>query len=202
MAYDFDTVQKKDLRIRRTHKLLSDALFELLETTRYDDISVVDICEKAMVHRATFYKHFKDKDEFIEYVTKEKLREFYFTSMKKYDFSDKKNLYKAVIRTILSFIEENKQMIRFASKGTNSNFFESIKKIVQDAMIRFIVASERYGEKYPAPADVVSSFLTGGFISLIYWWIHSENDYTVDDIQSHLEGLLLINEMPDAPEKN
>ncbi len=195
MPYDYESLKKKDLRIRRTHKLLSDALFELLETTHYDDISVVDICEKAMVHRATFYKHFKDKDEFIEYVTKEKLCEFYFTSMKDSDFSDKPTLYKAVIRTLLSFIEENKQMIKFASMGTNSQFYESVKNIVQDALIRFLVASEKYGEKYQVPAEIISSFLTGGFIQLMHWWIHTDNNYTVDDMQKHLEKLLRIDKM-------
>lgn len=58
---------KEDLRIVRTRKLLSRALFELLETTPYEKISVLDICERAMVHRATFYNHFEDKDHLLEY---------------------------------------------------------------------------------------------------------------------------------------
>ena len=60
--------RKEDLRIRRTHKLLCNAMFSLLETRSFDDISVVDICEKAMVHRATFYKHFKDKRQDLDNV--------------------------------------------------------------------------------------------------------------------------------------
>ena len=57
---------KEDLRIVRTRKLLSTALFDLLESTPYEKISVMDICEKAMVHRATFYNHFEDKEHLLE----------------------------------------------------------------------------------------------------------------------------------------
>ena len=53
---------KEDLRVVRTRKLLCKALFELLEEVPFDKISVTDICDKAMVHRATFYNHFESKE--------------------------------------------------------------------------------------------------------------------------------------------
>ena len=45
--------KKEDLRIRRTKKLLSNALFELIKKKPFDKVSVCDICDAAMVHRAT-----------------------------------------------------------------------------------------------------------------------------------------------------
>lgn len=50
------THKKDDLRIRRTYKLLSESLLDLLSENKFEDISVTDICEKAMIHRTTFYK--------------------------------------------------------------------------------------------------------------------------------------------------
>jgi len=55
-----------DLRIRRTHKLLFDALTLLLSEKSFDNITITDICEKAMVHRTTFYKHFEDKYHLLD----------------------------------------------------------------------------------------------------------------------------------------
>lgn len=57
----------EDLRIRRTHKLLIDALRSLLEEKDFEDIHVKDICELAMVHRTTFYKHFEDKYQLMSF---------------------------------------------------------------------------------------------------------------------------------------
>src|SRR4051812_47576086 len=50
-----------DLRVRRTYKFLWDALMTLMTEHDFESITVTDICERAMVHRTTFYKHYEDK---------------------------------------------------------------------------------------------------------------------------------------------
>lgn len=55
-----------DLRVRRTRKLLWDALMAELAARAFGEITVRDICERAMVHRTTFYKHYADKDALLE----------------------------------------------------------------------------------------------------------------------------------------
>lgn len=59
--------QQLDLRIRRTHKLLWKSLFELMTISKmkYSSITVNQICDHAMVHRTTFYKHFENKDALL-----------------------------------------------------------------------------------------------------------------------------------------
>ena len=52
-----------DLRQRKTRALLVKALAELMEERPFSELSVVDICSRAMVHRTTFYAHFNDKRE-------------------------------------------------------------------------------------------------------------------------------------------
>src|SRR5215472_1916718 len=58
--------EQVDLRIRRTHKLLWEALMALLATRAFEDITVTNICDRAMVHRTTFYKHYEDKYALLE----------------------------------------------------------------------------------------------------------------------------------------
>ena len=59
--------EKTDLRVRRTYKLLSDALISLMKVKPFEKISVMDICNEAMVHRATFYTHFEDKYQLLKF---------------------------------------------------------------------------------------------------------------------------------------
>src|SRR5215469_10229269 len=58
--------EQVDLRIRRTHKLLWEALMAELSERTFEEITVTDICERAMVHRTTFYKHYEDKYDLLE----------------------------------------------------------------------------------------------------------------------------------------
>jgi AcrR family transcriptional regulator len=51
----------RDPRIRRTRKLLQQALTTLMRRQSFVDISVQDIAEEATVNRATFYDHYTDK---------------------------------------------------------------------------------------------------------------------------------------------
>ena len=46
---------------------IAEALFILMEKKPYDKISISEIAEKAGVGRATYYRHFKTKDEVIYY---------------------------------------------------------------------------------------------------------------------------------------
>ena len=67
--------QKMDLRIRKTYKALKDTFLELLSEKKFEDITVNELCERAMVRRATFYKHFADKYDFFAFFIRENFRE-------------------------------------------------------------------------------------------------------------------------------
>jgi AcrR family transcriptional regulator len=56
----------RDPRIRRTRKLLQEALSNLLRSKSFDEISVQDITEAATLNRATFYDHYADKFALLE----------------------------------------------------------------------------------------------------------------------------------------
>jgi len=60
------SLEQADLRVRRTHKLLWEALMAELSERAFEEITVTDICERAMVHRTTFYKHYADKYALLE----------------------------------------------------------------------------------------------------------------------------------------
>ncbi len=65
---EYGNEEHLDLRQRKTRKLLVEALAQLLEEKSFQELSVTDICRRAMVHRTTFYAHFNDKQELLRYL--------------------------------------------------------------------------------------------------------------------------------------
>ena len=65
---EYGNEEHLDLRQRKTRALLVKALAELMEERPFSELSVVDICSRAMVHRTTFYAHFNDKQELLRYL--------------------------------------------------------------------------------------------------------------------------------------
>ena len=52
--------------------------FELLLTSRnFDDITVMNIVEASEISKATFYRHFKDKYDILDYVIKSSIDSFF-----------------------------------------------------------------------------------------------------------------------------
>ena len=56
-----------DLRIKKTYRALFDAFTELLEEHRFEDLTVAMLCDRALIRRTTFYKHFRDKNDYFAF---------------------------------------------------------------------------------------------------------------------------------------
>ena len=63
--------KKTDLRIQKTYLALQNAFEALLEEKRFEELTVNELCDKAMIRRTTFYKHFADKYEFFAFYIRE-----------------------------------------------------------------------------------------------------------------------------------
>lgn len=62
------TQPAKDLRVRRTQKLLREALIELIEERGFEALTIGEITQRAMVSRAAFYRQYRDKYDLVEHV--------------------------------------------------------------------------------------------------------------------------------------
>ena len=56
---------KMDVRIKHTISWTYEAMIKLLKNHQYGDITVSDVIKKAGISRATFYRHFKSKEDVI-----------------------------------------------------------------------------------------------------------------------------------------
>ncbi|AID41775.1 TetR/AcrR family transcriptional regulator [Staphylococcus xylosus] len=72
----------KDLRVIKTKRALSKSFYELLEKQTFSTITVNQICEKALVHRTTFYKHFYDKYDLLIYLIKYVTKDYFSIDLK------------------------------------------------------------------------------------------------------------------------
>ena len=65
------TQQVSNLRVRRTQKLLREALIELIEERGFEALTIGEITGRAMVSRAAFYRNYQDKYDLVEQIFEE-----------------------------------------------------------------------------------------------------------------------------------
>lgn len=55
-----------DARVRYTRRMIETSFLELLEEKPVSRITVTQLCERAQINRATFYKHYLDIPDLLE----------------------------------------------------------------------------------------------------------------------------------------
>jgi AcrR family transcriptional regulator len=65
------TQQGKNLRLRRTQKLLREALIALIEERGFEALTIGELTDRAMVSRAAFYRNYQDKYDLVEQIFEE-----------------------------------------------------------------------------------------------------------------------------------
>src|SRR6266550_1362766 len=60
-----------NVRVRRTQKLLREALIALIEERGFEALTIGELTERAMVSRAAFYRNYQDKYDLVEQIFEE-----------------------------------------------------------------------------------------------------------------------------------
>lgn len=74
---EFILTKQTDLRVIKTKKALTETLVSILKEKNFSDITVNEICHASLIHRTTFYKHFMDKFDLLQYALSEYTKDFF-----------------------------------------------------------------------------------------------------------------------------
>lgn len=111
-----------DLRIQKTKQQLVDALIDILKNqTAKSTIKVLHICNKAKISPITFYNHFGNKKELLEFTINEQLENTFPIPLK----LQPKNLWHLVIYLINffeKFCKQNKDIILNSSNNSKVRY--------------------------------------------------------------------------------
>lgn len=182
---------KEDLRVFRTRKLLCVALMDLLQTTSFDKISVNDLCEKAMIHRATFYNHFSDKNDLLNYAIDDLQEELFEKSIENETYNSQKEMYMALVECVIDFMIDNKHKLSLIFKNNTGKLSSCTSNTVKRS-IRYLLGKNKYKHEYALPIDVIVNFFTGGITMIGIDWLESENPYSKEEMLKFFD--LLLNE--------
>lgn len=130
---------KQDLRVKKTIAKLTEVLIMLLQKQRFSKITINQICMEASVHRTTFYKHFKDKNELLMHVLDATTKPYFNNDVNKRmlePFSCLEQTLNVVMRDILKRQEDDpvfyKLLVQFFTQSINTDVQVYIKKLPKD----------------------------------------------------------------------
>ncbi|MFE0737993.1 TetR/AcrR family transcriptional regulator [Streptomyces sp. NPDC058855] len=179
-----------DRRVRRTRAALRQALVELVLDKGFHAVTVEEITERADVGRATFYAHYRDKEDLLVGIVRD-LAE------------DRERLLPAVrqahvegftglpVKYIFEHAEREKPVYQVILRGEGDGraLREFADLIRTHAEAAFRARVEQLAVTPRIPLDVVARAWTGELIALLTWWVENDTGYAAAEITAHLRDL-------------
>lgn len=170
-----------DRRQQKTRDAIFKALSTLLETKRYNNITVQEIIDEANIGRSTFYAHFETKDQLLKTMCTDIFSHVFsneFITEETHDFSDGNNGLETKLTHILHHLEDSKKnIVVILSYESSELFMRYFKEYLTEMFSKYLNEI-----KVNAPADFVLNHLVGSFAETVKWWIDSKMKYTPEEI--------------------
>ena len=165
-----------DLRIVKTKNKLRAAFAKMMRDDSFDRLSINDLCSFAKVRRATFYRHFDDKYDFLSSIVSVILAEVVAKVGSPDDRSDPIDYYCNYIAEVIKYCKANDAMIK--NILDSSAFWTVLSAVLKGTLNSFrrdLTANERAGIKLPADVETLAQFLNGGIANVIVMWLTNKS---------------------------
>lgn len=160
-----------DLRIEKTYRALSMSFTALMEEKRYNDITVAELCDRAMIRRTTFYKHFADKDEFFAFYIASLHDEFYARIESAPGSETLSECSAHMFRELTSFLAKHEAFVDNVLESTSAPILldELSNLITRQVLLK---ACELGGAPGSLEAENAAVFYAGGMVAMLKrWWV-------------------------------
>jgi AcrR family transcriptional regulator len=172
-----------DRRVRRTRQLLSEALAALILERGYDAITVKDITDRADVAHATFYRHYRDKDDLLMQKLDAVVQEIE-------GFAREPALKDAEAYLIFKHAEENHALyhILLGSRGTG----QVRKRLITSlAAGKLCTCAPLHLPHAIIPAPIAATHMAGSLLLLIEWWLDHLTEYSAHQMAQYYQRLIV-----------
>ncbi|MEP0763781.1 MAG: TetR/AcrR family transcriptional regulator [Chloroflexota bacterium] len=174
-----------------THQRLIDAARDLISAHGYGQVDILTITERADVSKATFYKHFANKEACV----RELMQQGFDALVAEIVSTPRAHPFdpawvKGSFERAFRWAQDNHELMLIMVGGAASTQLNAFGRQYLAAMVERTLISEFPQQTLTAliPAHVVAQIVSGMMIQLLGWWLENDTGYTATD----LAGFMLI----------
>ncbi|ANP80141.1 TetR family transcriptional regulator [Bacillus sp. B25(2016b)] len=164
----------------RTQTLIRDTFLDLLNEKTFLDITINHICEKAMIHRSTFYRYYDDKYElFSDTINSIAITLFEQTNQGL-------DIEHTLFEEVIEYIDANRTLFfNVTSKNSNLELYDKLiqfgAKILYENSLEYndSLSMKIRNSAYP---KVSCDFYCSGFFEIIKKWVSNEYPFSKEEL--------------------
>ncbi len=168
----------------KTRYLLKEALMRLLEKNSFRRIAVGDICREAMVSRSSFYGHFSDKYELLEYCLNEILEQ-QTRGGAGYTLEQK-------LLIMLGDIQDNSRTLHnIFMADIDPEIIQMFERIFKRIVNAWLEQKKYIGEAEKEALRMTAAFYAGGLANVVICWVREKFSTPKEEVARSQSRLLL-----------
>lgn len=157
-------MKNTDARVRYTRMIIEQCFLKLLQEKPVSKITVTELCDCAMINRATFYKHYQDIPQLLE-----KLEEDLFDQIREMFNGQAENMESLLLDMMHYTKREWERFMALGSENGDPNLMMKTFTICYEKAYP-IVEQNMPGLTVPQ-RQMVYQFMSQGAGGILTWWI-------------------------------
>ena len=153
-----------DARIRYTRRVIEESFLELLREKPVSRVTVTELCERAQINRATFYKHYQDVPDLLD-----RIEEALFQQIRE-AFGAKQVEVERFLLEMLQYTYQNRERF-FALGGENGDPNLMTKTYLVCYESAYPLLAQNLPEMADSERQMLYQFLSQGAGGVLAWWV-------------------------------
>lgn len=169
-----------DVRVRYTRMIIETSFLELLKTKHVSKITVTELCQKARINRATFYKHYLDIPDLLE-----KLEENLFSQIRA-AFDNRAAGLETFLLEMLTYIQrEGRQYMVLGSDNADPNLMTKTFMVCCESA--YPLLEKNLPQMEESQRKMLYQFLSHGSGGILTQWVKDGMKESAEEVS----GLIL-----------
>lgn len=196
--------QKADPRVKRTRQFIRDALIALIREKGFEKITVQDIAEHAMINRATFYLHYRDKYDLMQQNSDEILNELIENinsaplDLAAFDFHSNQP-HPSFVRLFEQIALHADFYQVLLGEHRIPSFTSRLTGVITEFVSKGLGMVAPDDQQLAVPREIVVKYTVGAFLGVILWWLENDMPYTAKHMAAKLMRLAIYGPYVDNP---
>lgn len=188
------TQSRHEQRKAATHQDLIDAARDVIAEKGYNNVDILDITERANVSKATFYKHFTNKEACVRELMEQGFDALVAQIIQvKRDETITPEWVENSFRQVFSWAEDNREFLLIMVGGAASTQLNAFGRTYMAQVVERTIMSEfaqpHIHQRFST--TIQAQIITGTVIQLLGWWLENDTDYSAADMAAIVREALL-----------
>ncbi len=176
-------MNEQDRRFKRTERALKEAVVGLVIEKGYEAVTIREITDRADIAYATFYRHYKTKDELLLEYLGEVIDSIEQTA---HDTASEKPFFQLEGELFFAYVQQNIGLFKaiFESRKITRYFVTRLSEhIMQVGKMRL--------EGLPIPPEIVANHMAASALAMVDWWVQHNQPHPIAAMAAHYEKLVI-----------